>query len=76
MAAVASGAGAMAAVASGDLSGTEGYQDHQRRLFHGRAQIIVRGGLAAGEIQVKAKAEGLRDASAIVKTIAPHATTP
>ncbi len=33
-----SGAGAMAAVASGDLSGTEGYQDHQRRLFHGRAR--------------------------------------
>jgi beta-galactosidase len=77
-----SGAGAMAAVASGDLSGTEGYQDHQRRLFHGRAQIIVRAaghprsGSAAGEIEVKAKAEGLRDASAIVKTIAPHATTP
>ena len=82
-----SGAGAMAAVASGDLSGTEGYQDHQRRLFHGRAQIIVRAaghpgyplagrGSPAGEIQVKAKAEGLPDASAIVKTIAPHATTP
>jgi hypothetical protein len=57
------------------LSGTEGYQDQQRRLFHGRVQIIVRAGVASGKIQVNAKASGLQGASASVKTTVPNAPT-
>ncbi|HUO10805.1 MAG TPA: glycoside hydrolase family 2 TIM barrel-domain containing protein [Phycisphaerae bacterium] len=55
------GAGTIAGVASGDLSGTEGYQGNRRRLFHGRAQVIVRSSHQAGMINVHATAEGLAE---------------
>ena len=69
------GAGTLAAVASGDFNNTDSYQAKTRKLFHGRAQIIVRAGIASGKIQVKAKASGLREASATVKTTTHNALT-
>ena len=67
------GAGTLAAVASGDFNNTDSYQAKTRKLFHGRAQLIVRAGVAPGKIHMKAKAPGLHDATATLKTIAPEA---
>ena len=63
----AEGAGRIVGVASGDLSGTEGYVGDRRKLFHGRAQVIVRGGHAAGRIEVRARAEGLSEGRVVLQ---------
>lgn len=57
------GAGTNAGVASGDYSTTEPYQGNERKLFNGRAQLIVRTTKTAGNIDVSAEAQGLKSAS-------------
>ncbi len=61
------GEGRIVGVASGDLSGTEGYGGNRVKLFHGRGQVIVRSGHAAGKIEVKGRAEGLSEGRAEVE---------
>ena len=50
------GAGTLAGVASGDYSTTESYQANQRKLFNGRAQLIVRTTKNTGPITISVNA--------------------
>ena len=54
-----SGPGVIAAVGNGDGTSDELYQGHQRRLFHGRALVVVRTSKTPGTIQLTATAPGL-----------------
>jgi beta-galactosidase len=53
------GPGTIAAVGNADMTSTEPYQGDTRRVFHGVALVVVRAGEQAGEIQLRAQAEGL-----------------
>jgi beta-galactosidase len=63
-----SGPGTIAGVGSGDLNSEEPYQSPQRRLFEGRALVIVRAGHAAGDITVTARAPGLKEATVRIRS--------
>jgi beta-galactosidase len=65
-----SGPGTIAAVGNGDGASDELYQGNQRKLFQGRAQLIVRTSKTPGTIQVKATAPGLSGAQAAIQTTA------
>ena len=56
------GAGTLAGVANGDYSNTDGYQSSERKLFNGRAQLIVRTGKNAGPISISAEAKDVKSA--------------
>lgn len=62
------GAGTLTGVASGDLDNTDSYQASTRKLFNGRALLIVRATHQAGKIAVRAQAGGLPEATAGVET--------
>jgi beta-galactosidase len=53
------GAGTLAGVSSADLNNADSYQAKSRKLFQGRAQVIVRATHKAGTIEIRATAEGL-----------------
>jgi hypothetical protein len=57
-----SGAGALAAVDSGDIRDITPVQSGRRKVFEGRMLAIVRAGTAAGSIVVRASAGGLKPA--------------
>jgi beta-galactosidase len=57
-----SGPGVIAAVGNGDGTSDEPYQGHQRRLFHGRALVVVRTSKTPGTIELTATAPGLAPA--------------
>lgn len=65
-----SGPGTIAAIASGDLSGTEKYQGRERKLFQGRAQLVVRSGYMAGDIEIVASTKEW-EAAERVETVEP-----
>jgi beta-galactosidase len=54
-----SGHGAIAAVGNGDGKDGTSYQGDRRKLFHGRAIVIVRTSRQAGQIHLTANAPGL-----------------
>ena len=58
-----SGPGSIAGVGSGNLYTEEQYQSPQRKLFEGKALIVVRASHKAGAITVVARAPGLKDAT-------------
>jgi len=58
-----SGPGVIAAVGSGDSKSAEPYQGNQRRLFNGRAQVVVRSSKTPGVIGLTATAPGLAKAN-------------
>ena len=58
-----SGPGTIAAVGNGDLTSPEPYRGSQRKLFQGKALVIVRASHAAGQITLTAKAPGLKVAT-------------
>ena len=58
-----SGAGALAGVANGDLNNADGYQAKSRKLFQGRALLIVRATHQPGAVEIRAIGEGLPEAS-------------
>ncbi|MGC4030957.1 MAG: glycoside hydrolase family 2 TIM barrel-domain containing protein [Tepidisphaeraceae bacterium] len=60
------GPATIAGVASADFNNTDGYQVNHRRLFNGRAELIVRSSKTAGRINVQATAEGLKAATAAI----------
>jgi len=67
------GAGTLAGVASGDYSTTESCQANQRRLFNGRAQLIVRTGKSPGTITVSADTPDVKTTRVMLNTAAkPH----
>ena len=58
-----SGAGALAGVANGDLNNADVYQAKSRKLFQGRALLIVRATHQPGAVEIRAMGEGLPEAS-------------
>jgi beta-galactosidase len=54
-----SGHGAIAAVGNGDGKDSASYQGDRRKLFHGRALVVVRTSRQAGPIHLTANATGL-----------------
>jgi beta-galactosidase len=58
------GAGTLAGVANGDLNNTDSYQAKSRKLFQGRALLIVRATHEPGIIQVRATAGELLETRA------------
>jgi len=58
-----SGPGVIAAVGNGDSTSEEPYQGNQRRLFNGRALVVVRALRSAGAIRLTASAAVLKPAT-------------
>jgi beta-galactosidase len=57
------GPGVIAAVGNGDLTSEEPYQGNQRKLFHGKALVVVRSARKGGVLTVAASAPGLQGAT-------------
>ncbi|BAC75190.1 beta-galactosidase [Streptomyces avermitilis] len=70
--------GSLAGVDNGREESAERYQASTRTAFHGKALAIVRSGTKAGTLKVTARSEGLRTATATVRTTPARstATTP
>jgi beta-galactosidase len=54
------GPGFIAAVGNGDMTSEEPYQSNQRKLFHGKALVVVRTSRTAGGLTLAASAPGLK----------------
>ena len=54
------GPGAIAAVGNGDMTSEEPYQGRQRKLFHGKALVVVRSSRTGGALTLSASAAGLK----------------
>jgi len=54
------GPGVIAAVANSDLTSEEPYQGNQRKLFHGKALVVVRSSRTAGSLTLSASVPGLK----------------
>ncbi len=68
-----SGPGTIAAVGNGNGQDPGSYTGTERKLFHGRAQVIVRTSERDGKITVRGQSSGLSEAS-VSMTSAPSAT--
>jgi len=64
------GPGVIAAVRSGDGQDSAAYQGDRRKLFQGRALVIVRTSGQSGPITVTAKSPGLTAASSTIQSMA------
>ena len=62
-----SGPGVIAAVGNGDGQDGASYQGERRKLFQGRALVIVRTSRQAGPITIKAGTAGLSDGSVTIE---------
>jgi beta-galactosidase len=62
-----SGPGVIAAVGNGDGQDDASYQGDRRKLFQGRALVVVRTSRQTGPITVKAETSGLRDGSVTIE---------
>jgi beta-galactosidase len=65
-----SGPGVIAAVGNGDQQDSASYQGDRRKLFEGRALVVVRTSHQAGAITIKAASPGLTDGSATIQAAA------
>ena len=65
-----SGPGAIVAVGNGDGQDGASYQGDRRKLFEGRALVVVRTSRKSGSISVKAQVSGLNDGSATIQSTA------
>jgi beta-galactosidase len=54
------GPGAIAAVGSGDMTSEDPYRSDRRKLFHGKALVVVRTSRTAGALILTASAPGLK----------------
>jgi beta-galactosidase len=61
------GAGAIQAVGSGNPASTERYTGNQRQVFHGRCVVVVKPSGPAGEIRLRAQADGLDGAEIVLQ---------
>ena len=57
------GPGMIAAVGNADLFSEERYRGNERKLFHGRALVVVRSSRSAGDLVLTAATSGLRPAA-------------
>ncbi len=57
------GPGSIAGVGNGDMNSEEPYQGRRRKLFHGKALVVVRSSRTAGALTLTAAASGLKSAS-------------
>jgi beta-galactosidase len=64
----ASGPGYIAAVGSNNPKHTEAYRGNRHRLFRGRCLVVVRPSDQAGDIQLRAQADGLAIAKVVIET--------
>jgi beta-galactosidase len=62
-----SGPGVIAAVGNGDGQDPASYQGDRRKLFRGRAQVVVRTSREAGTVKLTATTPGLSDGSVIIE---------
>jgi beta-galactosidase len=62
-----SGPGVIAAVGNGDGQDDTSYQSDRRKLFQGRALVVVRTSKQSGPITVKARTPGLSDGSVTIQ---------
>jgi beta-galactosidase len=62
------GPGVIQAVGNGDMTSDERYQGVQRRVYHGRALVVVRSTNAAGTIELNASAPGLQGAAVSIRS--------
>jgi beta-galactosidase len=63
-----SGPGTIAAVGSGDMASEEPYQGTQRKLFNGKALVVVRTSRSAGAIRLTASAPGCKPAGIDIRS--------
>ncbi len=63
-----SGPGVIAAVGNGDGQDEASYQGDRRKMFQGRALVVVRSTRQGGPITVKAQTEGLSEGSVTIKS--------
>jgi beta-galactosidase len=68
-----SGPGAIAGVCNGDIASEEMYQGSRRKLFHGKALVIVRTTRTAGTIQLTATGPGLKSSTVRIQSQAAPA---
>ena len=61
------GEGAIAAVGSGNPVSTERYRGNQRRAYRGRCLVVVRANGRPGQIHLRAQADGLDGAEAVIQ---------
>jgi beta-galactosidase len=62
------GPGVIAAVANGDGQDADSYHGDRRKLYQGRAQVVVRTSRQAGAIKLTASTPGLADGSVAIET--------
>ena len=62
-----SGPGTIAAVGNGDAQDPDSYQGHERKLYQGRALVVIRSSRQAGAIKLTARTLGLSDASLAIQ---------
>ena len=70
-----SGPGVIAAVGNGDGQDADAYQGDRRKLYQGRALVVIRASKQTGPVQLTAKSAGLSDGSVMIdaKAAQPHA---
>jgi len=61
-----SGPGAIAAVGNGDGQDLDSYQGNRRKLYQGRALVVIRSSKQAGEIKLTGRSSGLSEGSATI----------
>jgi beta-galactosidase len=69
-----SGPGVIAAVGNGDGQDADSYQGNRRKLYQGRALVVIRASRRSGPIQLTVKSSGLSDGSVTVnaRSTQPH----
>jgi len=63
------GPGTIAGVANADMKDTERYVENTRKVWHGRALVIIKSNHSAGEIKLTVRSPGLSEATLNIKTI-------
>jgi len=70
-----SGPGVIAAVGNGDGQDADSYHADRRKLYQGRALVVIRSSRQTGPIKLNAKSSGLSDGSLTInaKAVQPQA---
>jgi beta-galactosidase len=63
------GPGAIAALGNGDMFSEEAYQGSQRKLFHGKALVVVRTARKGGALTLTVTAPGLKEAAVQIRIV-------
>ena len=61
------GPGVIAGIGSADLTTTQSYQANPRRVYQGRAIVVIRSTGEPGRISLSAKAPGLRSGRTVIR---------